>query len=66
MLVREDMLPAIAALSRTLGTVAEIHLRVALIGDTADRAAMERSRVPQGALPSLLRQLPPAAFHHPY
>jgi len=36
MLVLEDMLPAIAALTRALGTVAEIHLRMALIGYTAD------------------------------
>ena len=65
MLMHEDMLPAVAALSCAVRTVAEIHLWMALVGDAAHRAAVERSVVPRGPLQCLPRHPPPAAFHHP-
>jgi hypothetical protein len=46
MLVIIDMLPAVGALADAFRAVAEIHLRVGLVGDAADRAAMKRLVVP--------------------
>ena len=42
MLVIEDMVTAIAMLPITLGAVAEIHIRMGLVGNTADRASVKR------------------------
>jgi hypothetical protein len=46
MLMVMDMGRAVALLSRAIGAVAEIGLRVALVGDAADHAAVARSVSP--------------------
>lgn len=50
MLMIFDMLLAVSVLPCTVRAVAEIHPGVALVGDAADRAAMERRIIPPGRL----------------
>lgn len=57
-----NMLRAISLLPRTVRAVAEIGLGVALVGDAADGAAMERCVVAPGTLPG---QSPLAALGEP-
>src|ERR1039457_4774415 len=61
----EDMLPAIAHLSLAILAVAEIHVRMALVRDTADGAAVNRAVIDTGNSPDMSRRLPPAAFQQP-
>src|SRR6266567_5407501 len=62
MLMIENMLLAVAALPAALGAVAEIHSRVASVGDAADRTAVERLILTPGHLARLLCHLPPAVL----
>ncbi len=65
MLVIVDMLLAVAVLSFALRAVPEIHVRMALIGNAADRAAVKGPLVMASEALGLSGHLSPAVLHHP-